>query len=230
MSAADLDLDLDLDLERDGFALFPSAVPADALEPFIPAFDGLATRALGPDAFVVRATCFDRTERANWPVAWHQDVTIPVRERRAAVGFDGWSTKEGVVHVRPPLAVLESMVAIRVHLDEAHADGGALRVLAGTHCAGRLSPDGVRAARASGTPVDCVVPAGGAMVMRPLLLHSSKRAVRPRHRRVVHFEFAASALGEGVEWDERLGTTPAGSYTHSSMRRSIIHPSASAHP
>jgi hypothetical protein len=34
--------------------------------------------------------------------------------------------------------------------------------------------------------VACVAPRGGILAMRPLLLHASSQAIRPRHRRVIH--------------------------------------------
>jgi hypothetical protein len=40
----------------------------------------------------------------------------------------------------------------------------------------------------------CCVPAGGVFIMRPLLLHASSPARKPRHRRVVHLEFAPGDL------------------------------------
>ena len=36
---------------------------------------------LGSSARVVRAIYFDKHKDANWKVAWHQDLTIAVRER-----------------------------------------------------------------------------------------------------------------------------------------------------
>ena len=35
---------------------------------------------------------------------------------------------------------------------------------------------------------------------KPLLLHASSASREPRHRRVVHFEFAARELPAGLEW------------------------------
>jgi hypothetical protein len=46
------------------------------------------------------------------------------------------------------------------------------------------------------------VKSGGAVVMRPLLLHSSTTAATPRHRRVLHFEYAAVDLPRGLKWFE----------------------------
>jgi hypothetical protein len=41
--------------------------------------------------------------------------------------------------------------------------------------------------------------------MRPLLRHASHPAADPGHRRVLHLEFAAEDLPDGVAWKERLG-------------------------
>jgi hypothetical protein len=41
-------------------------------------------------------------------------------------------------------------------------------------------------------------------LMRPLLLHSSVSAAEPANRRVIHIEFAAAELPDGVQWQESL--------------------------
>ena len=41
---------------------------------------------------------------------------------------------------------------------------------------------------------------GGALAMRPLLLHSSKRTVTTGHRRIVHLEFSADPLPKPLEF------------------------------
>ena len=38
--------------------------------------------------------------------------------------------------------------------------------------------------------------------MRPLLLHASASGTALGHRRVIHLEYAAEALPEGLEWYE----------------------------
>jgi len=52
--------------------------------------------------------------------------------------------------------------------------------------------------------VTCTIPAGGALLMRPLQLHASSRAAVPTHRRIVHFEFAATELPAGLQFVERV--------------------------
>ena len=75
----------------------------------------------------VRAIWFNKSAETNWLVAWHQDLAIAVRERIETPGFEAWSVKESVPHVQPPVEVLEQMLTVRIHLDEAderNAGGG----------------------------------------------------------------------------------------------------------
>jgi ectoine hydroxylase-related dioxygenase (phytanoyl-CoA dioxygenase family) len=166
---------------------------------------GLIEPVLGPNLFPVRGLLFDKTPDVNWMVQWHQDLSIAVKERRVAPGFGPWSVKAGVPHVQPTVSVLEQMVAARVQLDEAGVGCGPLRVVPGSHLAGRL--DGVETRRwvERVTPVTCVVPRGGVLLMRPLLLHASSPsdANNSKHRRIIHLEFAADRLQHGLEWFER---------------------------
>lgn len=153
-----------------------------------------------PGAFLVRSIFFDKKLEANWKVPWHQDLTIAVRERREIAGFGPWSEKEGVPHVQPPVAVLERMVTLRVHLDDCGAGNGALRVLPGSHRGGVLCAEAIQKWRREGEEVVCEVLRGGILAMRPLLLHASSKAALPRHRRVIHLEFATEGLPGGLEW------------------------------
>ncbi|MBE9114426.1 phytanoyl-CoA dioxygenase family protein [Lusitaniella coriacea LEGE 07157] len=153
---------------------------------------------LGENAFPVRGLFFDKTVNANWGIRWHQDVTIAVQQRLEAPGFSPWSQKEGVCHVQPPLEVLEKMLALRVHLDDTGADNGCLWVVPGSHRCGRLSRQQVQKLTERGNAHP--IPRGGILAMKPLLLHSSRRAATPRHRRILHLEFATEALPHGLKW------------------------------
>lgn len=157
---------------------------------------------LGRGARVVRGIYFDKHEDANWKVAWHQDMTIAVRERFDVDGYGPWSIKAGIHHVQPPASVLENMLTLRLHLDRADESNGALRVLPSTHKYGRLEAHQIDYWKQQHKPVSCVVPMGGAVLMRPLLVHSSTTAVNPVHRRVLHFEYSSIDLPGGLEWFE----------------------------
>lgn len=167
-----------------------------------PPIRDLVEAVLGPAAFVVRGLLFDKTSEANWTVPWHQDLSIAVRARVDVPGFHAWTRKAGVDHVQAPAALLERMLTVRVHLDACGASDGPLRVIPGSHRGGRLGVEETRAWLARATPVACLVPSGGAVLMRPLILHASSPSERPTHRRVVHLEFAAESLPGGLDWFE----------------------------
>lgn len=154
----------------------------------------------GRDAQVVRAIFFDKTPGANWKVAWHQDLTIAVRQKMWTEGFSRWSIKAGVQHTQPPVYVLENILTMRIHLDAADESNGALKVVPGSHKSGRLEAESIGRLKDAGEVFTCRVSKGGALLMRPLLLHASSAGSRPAHRRVIHLEFSASELPGGLEW------------------------------
>jgi ectoine hydroxylase-related dioxygenase (phytanoyl-CoA dioxygenase family) len=156
---------------------------------------GIVESVLSPAAFVARSIVFDKNPRANWDVTWHQDATIAVVQRREAPGFGPWSVKSGVPHVRPPAEVLGRMVTLRIHLDDCMRENGALLVVPGSHRS-FIAESSI----AEWASVVCECRAGEVLLMRPLILHASKKAAVPSHRRIVHLEFAADPLPGGLEW------------------------------
>jgi ectoine hydroxylase-related dioxygenase (phytanoyl-CoA dioxygenase family) len=155
---------------------------------------------LGGNARVVRGILFDKTEGANWKVPWHQDVTIAVNQKVETEGFGPWSLKAGVLHVQPPAHVLQRMVSIRLHLDDCPEENGALRVIAGSHASGKLDERLIQELAERSVAVTCAMRRGGALMMRPLLVHASSASSIPGHRRVVHFDYAAVELPSGMDW------------------------------
>jgi ectoine hydroxylase-related dioxygenase (phytanoyl-CoA dioxygenase family) len=155
---------------------------------------------LGRDAFLVRSTLFDKTVASNWKVPWHQDITIAVREQRNTDGFGPWSMKAGILHVQPPTEVLSQMVTVRIHLDACPTTNGPLRVLPGSHHLGRLNQNHVDQYVDETAAFTCEAGSGEALIMRPLLLHSSSPSQTPSHRRVLHFDYATGQLPNGLEW------------------------------
>lgn len=160
----------------------------------------IAESLLGEKAKVVRAIFFDKTADANWKVSWHQDLTIAVKEKRAAEGFSVWTRKAEIQHVQPPVDVLEKMLTLRFHLDDADETNGALKVIPKSHKAGRLSAEEIKSMREANESRLCSVKKGDCLIMRPLILHSSSAGTSPKNRRVIHFEFSAQALPDGLDW------------------------------
>ena len=92
------------------------------------------------------------------------------------------------------------MVTLRLHLDDTDETNGALRVLPGSHCRGKLNSQEIAAAREDVTEFVCAATQGDAYLMRPLLLHASSRSTSNRHHRVLHFEYAGCELPGGLSW------------------------------
>ncbi|MDX1934606.1 MAG: phytanoyl-CoA dioxygenase family protein [Capsulimonadales bacterium] len=130
---------------------------------------------------------------------------IPILDRRTVPGFWPWSDKGGVAHVQPPAAILERMVAFRLHLDDCPAESGPLRVIPGSHRLGILSDEGIARARETMAEQTITAEKGDGLLMRPLLLHASSAVAGPaEHRRVLHIEWAVDDLPGGLEWHSRV--------------------------
>lgn len=157
---------------------------------------------LPSEPFPVRAIYFDKSPEKNWLVPWHQDLTLALRARAEVPGFGPWSVKDGIPHVQPPIELLQQMLTVRLHLDDADENNGALRVLPGSHRFGRLDAPQIQALRDERADFLCTASAGDALLMRPLLLHASSRSNCDRHRRILHIEYASFALPSGLEWNE----------------------------
>jgi len=152
----------------------------------------LAREVLGPDAFPFRSTFFDKSPSANWLVAWHQDIALPLRERVELPGWGPWSVKEGISYAQAPATVMSHVVALRLGFDDSTGENGPLRVLPGTHTSGVLNADSIHELSTRIPSVDCVVSKGGVVAMRPLLIHASSKSQTEMRRRVLHIEYAAS--------------------------------------
>jgi ectoine hydroxylase-related dioxygenase (phytanoyl-CoA dioxygenase family) len=161
---------------------------------------GIAKDILGGEAVPFRATLFDKSAEANWLVAWHQDTALPLQEKKETPGWGPWFVKEGVVYAHAPASVLMRVVALRMHLDDSRAANGPLRVLPGTHRAGVLTDEEIRALGREVPAVDCLVTKDGVLAMRPLLVHASSKSQSEMARRVLHIEYATSVkIAEGLE-------------------------------
>lgn len=159
----------------------------------LPIVQDLVTSALSPTAQPISGIWFDKAPGANWWVPWHRDEHIPTMPF-VAEGWGPWRDKDGVPHVVCPEPWRSRRVALRFHLDDADATQGALEVAPGSHLTTAMEPAG---------PTSMIeVRAGDVLVMHPLLLHRSRPAQTPRHRRVIHLEWCDLPLpGEG-HWVE----------------------------
>lgn len=164
-------------------------------------FSQAAKEILGPQCFAVRAIFFNKIEKANWHVPWHQDIGIPIRERKDVPGFTAFTMKEGILHANAPTSVLQNLLILRLHLDTATATNGAMRLIPASHKSGRLTAPPPHHAN----PVQPETKAGEILRLRPLLFHASAHSISDTPRRVVHIEYAAKDLPGGLEWATRIG-------------------------
>jgi hypothetical protein len=157
---------------------------------------------LGTNGFAVRALLFDKSSRSNWSVPPHQDLAVAVRHRLDVPGFGPWSRKEGIHHALAPSSVLERMLAVRIHIDRAGPEQGALRLVPATHVR-RLTQDELDHVSLA-HEVTCSADPGDALVMRPLVVHRSSKMQTRSRRRVLHVELATDELPGGLEWHDRV--------------------------
>lgn len=146
---------------------------------------------------VVQCSLFAKGVDATWSVTPHQDLSIPVSDRVDTPGWSGWSRKENVWFVQPPTSILEQLIAVRLQLDDHASETGPLEVVPGSHANGRIASASINLHGAN--RVSCVVPRGGALVMRPLLIHSSSKPRSSRPRRVLHYLYGPP-LPTGIAW------------------------------
>lgn len=143
---------------------------------------------LPSDPVSVQASYLPKLKAQNWKVGLHRDLFIPVKSRIQSPAWSNWSVKEGIWFVQPPRKVLEELVAVRIHMEANTAENGPLFVVPGSHSGTVEFPR-----------VPCYVPAGGALVIRPRLLHASSK-LNTGVRRVVHLLFGPRKLPDGLEW------------------------------
>ena len=93
------------------------------------------------------------------------------------------------MYAQPPLRVLESLVAIRIHFEDNDEDNGALQVIRGSHKTNSENKN----------TIVCRVEAGGAVIISPLILHKSSK-LKSGCRRVLHFVFGPYNLPDGASW------------------------------
>ena len=148
-------------------------------------------------AVAVQAIAFDKTPETNWKVPWHQDLMFPVAAGTPAEGFSLPCLKDGIPYARPPREVLESLTAVRLHLDDCPESNGPLRLSPGSHQHGILPSGEIAAQVARGGEITCPAREGEALLMKVLALHASSQASMPGHRRVLHLVYYGGAPRAG---------------------------------
>jgi ectoine hydroxylase-related dioxygenase (phytanoyl-CoA dioxygenase family) len=165
-----------------------------------PAVHDLVAEVVGPGARAVRAIAFDKTERANWLVPWHQDRTLAVQARDDRAAVTHWTVKGGVAPSEAPAEFHAGMLTQRWHLDLIGPADGGLRVLPGSHRKGRLTTEQIAVLAAETPAVELAVSAGTVLALRPLLVHGSRRRTTQGHRRILHVEIAAGDPPPPLAW------------------------------
>ncbi|SHM47133.1 phytanoyl-CoA dioxygenase family protein [Flavobacterium chilense] len=155
----------------------------------------------GKGYFITKSIYFDKPEKSNWFVAYHQDLTISVNKKIEVENFENWTVKQNQFAVQPPKEVLENNFTIRIHIDKTTKDNGALKVINNSHSKGILRIENLDFNKEKETI--CEVDKGGIMIMKPLLFHASNKTTNNERRRVIHIEFSQQQLPNGLEWSEK---------------------------
>lgn len=159
----------------------------------------LASTALSEPAIPYRATLFEKSPKSNWLVVWHQDTALPLSKNIDGSEWGPWSCKAGVTYAHAPSWALEKLITLRVHLDPCAPENGPLRVIPGSHQNGVLTDNEIGTITKTQASAECVVPAGGVLLMKPLIIHASSKSKSKTPRRVLHIEYAPqSGIGTGI--------------------------------
>ncbi len=143
-----------------------------------------------------------KSNEVNWPLAWHQDVTLVTKvSSKIPPGFGPVTYKDGLPHVTATAQFLAGMVSARIHLDDTDQDSGALEIIPGSHKNGRIPPrvmeQEIMGKELAYVPAQC----GEIHLFRPLLLHRSGKVVGEAMRRVIQLEMTPrEALPQPLEW------------------------------
>lgn len=148
----------------------------------------------------LKAIILDKSASYNWGLDWHQDTRIQVQEHIETEGFSNWSEEYGIVNVVPPAEVLQTMLTVRIHLDECNELNGAILVIPGSHRHLVIPAEDIAAIKENGPVAVCACGAGAVMYMSPLILHKSPYAVADMPRRILQIEYGPGQLPGNLEW------------------------------
>ena len=141
----------------------------------------LLSKLVGEEYKDIKNVYFNKPQRANWLVGWHQDIALKEGEDRGPAK-NRIMTRE----------FLEKVITFRIHIDDADETNGALRVIPGSHRNGIIQPEEMKKVTQENGDVICSAQAGDLILMKPLLLHASSKATVEKKRRVIHVEYISS--------------------------------------
>jgi ectoine hydroxylase-related dioxygenase (phytanoyl-CoA dioxygenase family) len=149
----------------------------------------LAMELLGNPCFPVSAVLFSKGGSRGWGVGWHQDLSVPATPPDQPIAVKG-----GVPHVQPGVAILDELLAMRLHFDDAGPEHGGLWVVPYSQELGVIPEAKIAGivAKYGSEPVHAT--RGSVLAMKPLLLHSSHKPRVKNPRRVLHVLFAPDKL------------------------------------
>ncbi|MEN2401588.1 phytanoyl-CoA dioxygenase family protein [Flavobacterium sp. MC2016-06] len=154
----------------------------------------------GKGYFITKSIYFDKPEKSNWFVAYHQDLTISVDKKIEIENFENWTVKQNQFAVQPPKEILENNFTIRIHIDKTTKENGALKVINNSHSKGIFRVENLEIENET----ICEVEKGGIMIMKPLLFHASNKTTNNERRRVINIEFSNQQLPKGLNWSEKI--------------------------
>ena len=129
-----------------------------------------------------------RAELARALASGHR-IAVAGTPRRARVG--SVVDKAGITYAHAPATALSASCSAPA-LRRLARGQRATACLPGTHALGVLSEVDTERLVREIPPVDCLVPSGGIIAMRPLILHASSKAETDHPRRVLHIEYVDS--------------------------------------
>lgn len=167
---------------------------------FAPRTLQLVKRIIGDAAIPVTAFFLNKTLDNNWQLPWHQNTKVAVNAFNETAGYTGWTNEAGVMHVIPPVEVLEHLVILRFNIDASDETNGGLQVLPRTHKEGILNHAELEHKVKTVTPVFCPSPAGSLTLLKALAVHQSQPSQSGKNRRILQVEYCSKRLHGNLKW------------------------------
>lgn len=130
---------------------------------------------------------FDKRAERNWLVPPHRDEFVPIRDENWCVstGFFDFTIKKGIKYAKAPRWIYDKIIAARLAIDKNDKGNGPIQFISGSHSIDAIMDDKF---------IEILADPGDVILMHPLILHSSKKIVNDKRRRVVHFNLIESVL------------------------------------